>query len=196
MPTAWLGTRRTSHSEWRWQQERSAKCRLAGCFAATCPMGATLARPPHRAHHPNSTPLHYCITAQSTAQLRTKHSEKCRRSDGAKQKQQGCMGARHGRAPRRVSLFSNDSCDGMLPVRLLFLRVLQTGAGHRRMPRGERAFEYRPNSAPLYGSGCPRETPAVLRGAPPHIPRGCYQNRRTAAAWAGAGVQVIQLVQR
>ena len=34
----------------------------------------------------------------------------------------------------------------------------------------------------------------VLHGAPPHIPRGCYQNRRTAAAWAG--VQVNQLVQR
>ena len=70
------------------------------------------------------------------------------------------MGSRHRRTHRELSLVSDDICDGMLPDRRLSLRVLQTGTGHRRMPRGERAFKYCPNGAPLYGPGCPRETPA------------------------------------
>ena len=95
-----------------------------------------LARPPHRAYHPNSTPLHYCISAPHNYA----RNKECHRSDGTKQRQQGCMVARHRRAHRAVSLVSDDISDGMLPVRMLSLKVLQTGAGHRRMPRGERAL--------------------------------------------------------
>jgi hypothetical protein len=41
-------------------------------------------------------------------------------------RQQGRTGARHGRAYREVSLLSDDSCGGMLPVRGLSLKELHT----------------------------------------------------------------------
>ncbi len=85
------------------------------------------------------------------------------------------MGARHRQTRRQVSWFNDDSCDGMLPVKLLFLKVLQTGAGHRRMPevseRSTTALAVLHCTAP----GAHARPQRVLHGAPPRLPRVCYQ---------------------
>jgi hypothetical protein len=92
---------------------------------------------------------------------------------------------RHRRTHRDLSLLSDDSCDGMLPVRPLVLNDLSerasTAAPH-------------PRSAPLYGPGCPHETPArSTRSTTTHSPR-VLPSRHNAAAWAD--LHVSQLVQR
>jgi hypothetical protein len=60
------------------------------------------------------------------------------------------MGARHRRTHRRISLFSDDICDGMLPLRRLVPKSLHLSSGRRPAPdtSRKREMQHCPDSDP------------------------------------------------
>jgi hypothetical protein len=92
---------------------------------------------------------------------------------------------RHGRTHSQVSLLSDDSSDGMLPVRRLLPKELHASGSRRPSTASEQAVQHCPDGAPRYER--------VVQ----HYHKGCSS---MATGSHGnetlAGVQGSQLVQR